>query len=51
MRDNATAGTTLVGAQVDLQTWRRLKEQAARNERSMAAEVRLALRKHLETAA
>jgi predicted transcriptional regulator len=39
------------GAQVDADVHRRLNELAARNDRSVAAGIRLALREHLEQAA
>jgi len=45
MGGNATVFT---GAQVSADVHRRLHELAERNERSVAAEIRLALREHLE---
>jgi hypothetical protein len=39
---------TPLGAYIDVEQHRRLAELAEQNERSMSAEVRLALREHLE---
>jgi predicted transcriptional regulator len=44
----ATAGRVPMGAYVDNEQHERLAELAATNERSLSAEVRLALREHLE---
>jgi hypothetical protein len=40
--------TVFTGAQVDADTLRQLQVLAERNERSVAGEIRLALREHLE---
>ena len=44
------SATVFTGAQIDADTHRRLHELADRNERSAAAELRLALREHFDRA-
>jgi ribbon-helix-helix CopG family protein len=48
---STTAQRIYTGAQVDIAVHRQLSELARRRERSVAAEIRLALHEHLEQAA
>ena len=45
---NKTAERIYTGTKVDLETYQRMNELADRNERSVAAEIRLALAEHLQ---